>query len=111
MVMMVVILVVPMMVAIAAIGAPHGRERFGDLAYRGPQSFEHVPDDVVATDQQAACSGLDLAGKMAVADMPDQFGKMLAVARPNLMKIFLAGNHLNHAPIVKHQHITAFKGN
>jgi len=84
---------VSMSVRGAVIGAAQRMERFRYLAHAGAEADQHVPDDVVAQDDDTR--GLDLCRQVAVAQMPGEFQEVQAVSRRHLVERFLGGDHLD----------------
>ena len=89
------------MSAAMTIGAAFGEEGFADLAYRGPQVVQHRFDHVVALDQQPG--GFDLAGGVAVADMPGQPGQ---VVTGDLQKVFIRRVDFDPSPVLQFEGVT-----
>ena len=81
------------------IGAALGREGFDRLGHRRAQLAQHRLQHMVAPDQQAV--RLDLAGRVAVADMP---GEAREVARDDENRLF-GRRDLDQPAIVKNETI------
>ena len=64
----VVMVIMAMIVIMPGIRAAHRLERLDDLGHGRAKPFQHVLDDAVAQDQDAAA--LDCSREMAVADVP-----------------------------------------
>jgi hypothetical protein len=74
-----------------AIGPAFGLERFGDMPDGGPQFCKHVFQHMVPLDQEPVC--LDLAGRVAVADMPRDAGERIThISGCNLNQRFIRGH-------------------
>jgi hypothetical protein len=89
------------------IGAADRLERLDDIRHLGAQPDKHVPDDVIALDQDAV--GLDLGGEMPVAQMPGQFDQVERVAGANFEQPFFRRLDLDRRPVLEQQPIAVMK--
>jgi len=83
------------------IGTGLGIERLDDLANDGTLVFEHMSDDMVAADEDAV--GPDLCGKVAIAEMPGEPGKMRRIVSAHLEQFLGLGADLDNSPVLEHE--------
>src|SRR5262245_40239275 len=92
-------------VIVLAVGAALGIEGCPDLAHLGAQAFQHVDDDMVVADQDAAL--VDLRRQVAVAEMPGETRDGGGVAAAHLDQVLLGGAHLDEAALLQPEAIAA----
>ena len=85
----------------AGIGATQRDEGLDDIGHRGAEALEHVPDDMVAQDDDAVF--LELGGKVAVADVPGQFGQMQLGPPADIVEFLVRGENLGLSTVVEHE--------
>jgi hypothetical protein len=100
-VMIVIMVMVAMFVRMAGVCAAHRLKWLVDVCYRRAKPLEHVLDDMIAQDEDSLL--LDLRGKVAVADMPAEFGEMDRVERADLVEFLLAGDDLHLAAVIENK--------
>jgi hypothetical protein len=103
-------LVVPAVSSVAAmrmIGAAHRLERLDDLTDLGTETSQHVPDYVIALDQDAV--RLDLRSEVPVAQMPRELDQMQRTERPDRKKPFLRSLDLDRRPILQNQSVAVME--
>ena len=83
-----------------AIGTAFGAEGAGDLSRGGTDLAEHLGDHMVALNHQPV--GVDLAGGMAVADVPRDAGQ---VGAGHLQQGFVGSHYFDQTPVGQHESI------
>lgn len=96
--------VVMAMGAPMAIGTAFGAKGGGDLSRGGTNLAKHLGDHMVALDHKPV--GIDLAGGMAVADVPRDARQVRA---GHFQQVFVGGHHLNHAPVGQNKSVAVVK--
>ena len=83
------------------IGPTLGIKRGINFRDPGTQPFQHCANDVITPDNDAV--GINLRGKMTIADLPGQSHQVLRVVGSDCQKRFRLGPHFNDPAIVEHQ--------
>ena len=89
------------MTTMRVIGPAHRLERLDDVSDLGPETDQHLADDVIALDQNTA--GFDLSSEMPVAEMPGEFDQVLAVTRTDLEQPLFGRLDLDRRAIIEHK--------
>src|SRR5215813_1602605 len=92
-------------VVVLAIGAAFGIERRADLAHLRAQAFQHVDDDMIVADQDAAL--VDLRRQVAVAEMPGETREGGGAAAAHFDQVLLGGAHLDEATLLQPEAVAA----
>ena len=95
------VLIMVLVVTMPAIGPAFRVERRLDLGNMRAKPFQHVGDDMIATDQDTV--GEDLRRQMPVAELPGQLNEMLRVPPTNLQQRLGRGDNFDDPSIVQHQ--------
>src|SRR5215831_8148763 len=90
---------------VLAVGAAFGIERRADLAHLRAQAFQHVDDDMIVADQDAAL--VDLRRQVAVAEMPGETREGGGAAAAHFDQVLLGGAHLDEAALLQPEAVAA----
>ena len=89
------------------IGTVLGKERFGGIGKPGAEAQQHVANDVVALDQDAA--GFELGRQVAVAEVPGEAEQVPVIFPANLVEPFRGGDHLHQPPVLEQERAMILK--
>ena len=89
------------------IGPADRLERLDDIRHLGAQTDKHIPDYVIALDEDAV--RLDLGGEMPVAQMPGKFDQVECVAGANFEQPLFRRLDLDRRPVLEQQPIAVMK--
>jgi hypothetical protein len=91
------------------VGPAHRLERLDDISDLGAETDQHLADDVIALDQDAA--GFDLSSEMPVAEMPSELDQVLAVTWTDLEQPLLGRMDLDRRAIIEHKPVAVVEKN
>jgi hypothetical protein len=107
--MMVLLVIMVMMVAVSAIGAPFRLKRGMDLCKIRSETTEHVFDDMVGSNAEDVVS--NLRRQMAISQMPGKACKLVRIFVPDFDNGFGGGLDSEPSPVFQLQAVPIGHGN
>ena len=96
-------------ISVAVIGAALGREGFGYIGDGRAEPGQHIPDDMVALDQDTISR--NLGREMAVTDMPAQSRQMFAVPPGDLIQCLGRRGNADQAAVFEDKDVVLLERN
>src|SRR5690606_37151214 len=93
----------------ARISTTQGTENRRYIRNRRTKPLKHGLDDMVAQNEDTV--GLDLSGKMPVADMPGKLGYVQRITSADFVKILACSADFNLTPVIKNKPVAVLKHN